>query len=78
MRDHVIENLPGKLIRLFENRTAILSVGVVAVVRALVDETTPVPIDHDPERVAMLLKAVADAQVAELWRIAIPSDRVAP
>src|SRR5262249_20599244 len=33
--------------------------------------------DHDAPRIAVLLKIVADRQIAELRRIAIPADRVA-
>ncbi len=72
-----IEDLPGELARLFENHAAILGVRVVAEVGALVDEAPAAAVDHDSERIAVLLKAIADAQVAELGRVAIPSHGVA-
>src|SRR6266478_2178629 len=77
MRHLAIEHLPRELSRLFENRAPILGVGIVAKVRALVDEAAAAPIHHDPKWITVLLKAVADAQVSELRRISIPAHGVA-
>src|SRR5690606_2018737 len=52
-------------------------VGVVPEVGALVDEALAVRVDHDPERVAVLLEVVADRQVAELRGVEVPAHGVA-
>src|ERR1039458_4383784 len=76
MLHFVVKNLPCELPGLFENHASILGVGVVTKVRALVDEALPLRIDHYPERIAMLLEAVADREGADIGRGAIPSHRM--
>src|SRR5208282_3063557 len=73
----VIENLPCELAGLFEDHASVLCVSVVAKVRPLVDEALPLRIEHDAERITMLLEAVADREIAELGCVAIPSHRMA-
>src|SRR5262249_30071767 len=73
----LVENLPGELAGLLEHDAAVFRVGVVAEVRALVDEALAGRIDQDGERVGMLLELVADREVAEFRRIAFPLDRMA-
>ncbi len=73
----LVENLPGELARLLEDDAAVFGVGVVAEVGALVDEAPAVRIDHDAERIGVLLEAVADREVAEFRRVEVPADRVA-
>ncbi len=77
VRHLAVEDLPGELPRLFQHAPSVLGVGVVAEISALVDETLAARIDHDPEGVAVLLEAVADAEIAEIRRVAIPGDGMA-
>src|SRR5262249_55575451 len=77
MRDLGVEQLPGELLRLLQHHAAVLGVGVVAEVGALVDEALALRIDHDAPGIAVLLELVADREVAELGRVALPLDRVA-
>ena len=63
--------------RLVQDLAAVLGVGVVAEVGALVEEALAVGVEQDAERVGVLLEAVADGQVAELRRVALPLHRVA-
>ena len=55
--DLLVEDLPGELARLLEDHAAVLGVGVVAEVGALVDEALAVGVDHDAERIGVLLEA---------------------
>ena len=71
-----VEDLPGELLRLGQDHRAVLGVGVVAEVGALVDEALAVGVDHDAERVGVLLEIVADLEVAELGRVHVPADGV--
>ena len=76
-RDLGIEDLPGALPGLPEHFPAVAGIGVVAKVRALVHETPSVGVDHDAQRIGVLLEIVADVEVAELRRVEIPADRMA-
>ena len=60
-----VEDLPCRVPRLGQDLPAVAGVGVVAEVGALVHESLAVPVQHDPERIAVLLEAVADGQVSE-------------
>src|SRR6185312_6132580 len=60
-----------------EDDMAVFGVGVVAEIGALVDEALAARVDHDAERVGMLLEIVADREVAEFRRVAVPADGVA-
>ena len=73
----LVEHLPAELPRLHQDHAAVLGVGVVAEVGALVDEALAVGVDHHAEGVVVLLEVVADREVAELRRVAIPGHRVA-
>ena len=73
----LVEDLPGELTGLHEDDAAVFRVGVIAEVRALVDETFAIGIDHDAPRVGVLLEVVADRKVTELGRIAVPAYGVA-
>ena len=77
MGDLGIEDLPGELPRLLQDHPAVFGVGVVAEIRALVDEAPPGRVHHDGEGVAVLLELIADREVAELWRVPFPAHRVA-
>ena len=72
-----VEHLPCELSRLLQHRPAVPGVGVVAEVRAFVDETLPVGIHHDAERIAVLLEVVADRQIAERGCVPVPPHGVA-
>src|SRR5258707_1343963 len=72
-----VEDLPGELPRLIQNDAAVLRLGVVAEVSSLVDEAPALGVDVDPPWIGMLLELVADREVAELGRVALPGDRVA-
>src|SRR3546814_14525979 len=56
VRDLLVEHLPGELVRLVQDHPSVLGIGVVAEVGALVDETAAVRVDHDAERVGVLLE----------------------
>ena len=47
-------------------------------VEALVEEALAPGVDDDAERIVVLLKAVADIEVAKGRRVQIPGDRVRP
>src|SRR5262249_14736428 len=72
----LVEHLPCELPGLREHHTAIFRVGVVTKIRSLIDEALTVCIQHDAERVRVLLEAVADGKIAELRRVSVPADRV--
>ena len=72
-----VEHLPCELPRLLQHRAAVLRVGVVAEVRALIDEALPVRVHHDAEGIAVLLEAVAHREVPELRGVPIPPHGVA-
>ena len=64
-------------LRLAQDLAAVLRVGVVAEVRALVHEALAAHVDDEPERVRVLLEHVADPAVAEGGRVEIPLHGVA-
>src|SRR5262249_50065853 len=71
-----IEYLPAELARLRQDHATVFGVGVVAKVGALVEEALAVGIDHDRERIVVLLEVVAHRQVPEFGGVAIPGDGV--
>ncbi len=73
----LVENLPGELAGLLQHHAAVLGIGVVAEVGALVDEALAGGVDQDRERIGVLLELVADREVAELGRVHLPLHRVA-
>ena len=72
-----VEDLPRELVRLVEDDLAVAGVGVVPEVRSLVDESPPVRVHHDAERVAVLLEVVPDREVPEGRGVPVPPHRVA-
>src|SRR2546426_2076652 len=72
-----IEDLPGELPGLLEDRAAVLRVGEAVEVGALVDEAPAVGVDEDAEGIAVLLELVADGELAELGRVPVPAAGVA-
>src|SRR6266511_2222221 len=72
-----IEDLPGELPGLLEDRAAILRVGEDVEVGALVHEAAAVGVDEDAEGIAVLLELVADGELAELGRVPVPAAGVA-
>src|SRR5438105_9075754 len=77
MRHFRVEYLPRELMRLRQDFPTVFCVRVVAKVAAFVDETLPQGVDHDAERIAVFLEAVADDQIAEFRRVAVPPHCVA-
>src|SRR5262249_10569620 len=73
----LVEDLPGKLARLLQDHAAVLGGGVIAEVGAFIDEALAGGVDHDGERIGVLLELVADREVAELGRVHLPPNRVA-
>ena len=59
--------------RLLQHHAAVFRVGVIAEIGALVDEALAVGVDHDAERIGVLLEMVADREVAEFRRVAVPA-----
>ena len=76
-RDLRVEDLPRDLSGLLQDLAAVFRIRVVAEVGALVDEALAARVHHDAERVGVLLKTVADGEIAELRRVRVPADRVA-
>src|SRR5881409_52855 len=72
-----IEDLPGELPGLLEDRAAVLRVGEAVEIGAFVDEAPAVGIDEDAEGIAVLLELVADVELAELGRVPVPATGVA-
>src|SRR5215208_1510077 len=72
----LVENLPGELSRLLEDHAAVFRVGVIAEVRAFVDEALAGGVDHDGERIGVLLELIADREIAKFRRIHLPAHRV--
>ena len=72
-----IEHLPGGLRRLLEDGAAVLGIGVVAEIGALIDEAAAGGVDDDAEGIGMLLEIVADGEVAEFGRVAVPGHGMA-
>ena len=71
-----VEDLHRHALRLLHHLAAVLGVGVVAVVGALVDEALAVEVDDDADRVGMLLEVVEHHAVAERRRADVPLHRV--
>src|SRR5207249_2289652 len=77
-RHHLlVEDLERGAARLLDDGAAVLDVGVVAEVGALVHEALPAQVHDDAERVRVLLKVVTDLAVAVPGRVEIPLHRVA-
>src|SRR5262245_49091899 len=72
-----VEDLPGELAGLLQYHATVFGIGVVAEVRALVDEALAVGIDENGERIGVLLELIAHRQVAKLRRVHLPLHRVA-
>src|SRR5882762_162171 len=72
-----IEYLPRKLPRLVQDHAAVLGVGVVAEVGALVDEALALGVDVDAPGVGMLLELVTYREIAEFGGVSFPGDGVA-
>ena len=74
-----VEHLPGVAAGLREHGAAVFGVGVIAEIRALIDEALAVGVDHDAERIAVpIAGAVLAIDVAVIVGVALPGDRVAP
>ena len=72
-----VEHLPRELARLLQHLAAVLGVGERVEIPALVDEALALGVDQQAEDVAVLLELVADVDVAELRRVAVPAGGVA-
>src|SRR6185295_3963638 len=59
---------------LAQDHRAIFCVGVVAEVRAFIDEALAGGVEHNAERIGVLLEPVADGEIAELGGVAVPAD----
>src|SRR3990172_6867715 len=75
--DLVVEDLPREHARLRVDHRAVLGVGVIGEVRALVDETLAARVHHDAPRIAVFLEAVTDREIAERRRVEVPAYRMA-
>ena len=71
-----IEDLPREAARLLQHDAAVLRIGVVAEVRAFVDEALALGVDHDAERVAVLLELVADVRARRIAARSAPTHRM--
>src|SRR5205823_11395523 len=77
MFDLLVEHLPCELAWLLQHDAAIFRIGVIAEIRALVDEAFAGRVDQHCERVTVLLELVADREVAEFGRVHFPLHRMA-
>ena len=68
----VVEYLHRHALRLLHHLTAVFGVGVVAPVGTLIDEALAVGVDHDADRIGMLLVIVEHDAIAERWRAEVP------
>jgi hypothetical protein len=78
MRDSSIEDLPGDLTRLPQYFLTVAGIGEVAKVGTFIDEPFAIAVDHDAERIRVLLESVADVEIAELGCVGVPSDCMTP
>ena len=67
-----VEDLPGELAGLLQHHAAVLGVGVIAEIGALVEEALAMCVDENPEKIRVFLELVADREVAELGRVHVP------
>src|SRR4029079_6507164 len=58
----LVEDLPGELPGLLEDDAAVFRIGVIAEIGTLVEEALAGGIDHDRERIGVLLELVADGE----------------
>src|SRR3546814_18047950 len=65
----------GKHARLLEDFATIFGIGVTVEIGAFIHIALALGVDHDAERIVVLLELVADRQVARRRRIAIPGHR---
>ena len=72
-----VEDLRRDALRLAQHLGAVLGVGVVAEVGALVDEALAVRVDHDRDGIGLARVAVGELAVARRRRARVPLDRVA-
>src|SRR5690606_4303681 len=73
--DLPVEDLAGEHAWLPQDLPAVLRIGVRPEISSLVDEPFPGRVDHDPERIAVALEAVAHLQRAEVRGVEIPCHR---
>jgi len=66
MDDLLVKDLPGEHAGLVQDLAAVLGVGVAVEVEALVEKALAPSVDDDAERIVVLLKAVADIEIAVL------------
>ena len=71
-----VEDLRRDALRLAQHLGAVLGVGVVAEVGALVDEALAVGVDHDRDRIGLARVAVGELAVAGRRGPRVPLDRV--
>src|SRR5687768_15140268 len=76
--DLLIEDLEGGPARLLDDGAAVLDVGVVAEVGALVDEAVATGVHDDAERIAVLLEVVAHLPIAVPGGVVVPLHGVTP
>src|SRR5947207_3563855 len=77
MRHLRVEYLPCELMRLRQDLATVFCIGVVAKISALVDKTLSQRVDHDAKRITVFLEIVADGEIAEFRRVAVPAYCVA-
>jgi hypothetical protein len=71
-----VEHLVRDALRLAQHLGAVLGVGVVAEVGALVDEPLAVGVDDDADRIRLAREAVGELAVAGRRRPGVPLDRM--
>src|SRR6516165_12743222 len=76
MDDLLVKDLPGEHAGLVQNLAAVFGVGVAVKVEPLVEKALAASIDDNAERIVVLLKAVADIEVAKGRGVQIPGDGV--
>ena len=71
-----IEYLKGRAVRLLEDLSPVLRVGVVAEVSPLIHKALPIRVHDDAQRIGVLLVQIADPTVAVRRSVQVPGDRV--
>src|SRR5207237_2962070 len=68
----LVEDLPGEHTGLLQDLAAIFRIGVAVEIGAFVEKALALRVDDNPKRITVLLKAVADIEIAKRRRVDIP------
>src|SRR3954451_23556185 len=72
MHGLLVEDLPGEHAGLLQDFAAVFGVGIGVEIETLVEKALASGIDDDAKRIAVLLKPVADIEIADRRRVEVP------